>query len=331
MVNFSLLGNAYGFIIACGVALGIFLGYVAAKYRGWDTDVVFDMAILGVPLAIIGARLYYVIFDTSGTAWTFKRVIGCENGRFQLEGLAIYGGVLMLLVALFILAQIYKRKGKGPTFMQMCDLGAAFLLLGQAIGRWGNFANNEVYGNVCKNQNLPFPFAVAVGASGTKHYALFFYESMWNLAGAILIAWLIFGKRRSFPGLGFSLYMIWYGTGRAVLEGMRDSQYILTIGEKMPVSKLLSFILIGIGLAYFVYQIYKARVEGRRIPLLVRYEDWPETGYPMSYYGNPPGTKFKLFERKPKKSLFDGEKEGAGDHAEEELPDDNEIADKKEE
>lgn len=281
--------NWYGFLIAFGVAICSVLAYFISRKRGLDGDSVMDIAIWAVPLAVIGARLYYVLFDAlDGNSWTFLEILGFTDEGYKLEGLAIYGAVLFSILGIFFCSLVYKKKGKNVTFLQLLDVGAPFLILGQAIGRWGNFANQEAFGNPVTNPAFQwFPYAVYIENLKGYFQATFFYESLWNLIGFAVLLWLYIGKRRSFNGFIAAMYGIWYGLGRVIIEGLRSDSLML---GNARISQVVSIIGMAIGIVGILYIIYRARVQSRKIPIFVKYEDWPDTGLPLSAYGPKYGT-----------------------------------------
>lgn len=287
----------YGFIISMGILIGTVGAYFAAKKRGYRPDAVVDIIIAAVPLAIIGARTYYVIFDIIGgnNNWTFAEYLGFTGNGFRLEGLAIYGGVIGAILGVYILSLIYRRKEKKTgekreTFLQLCDIGAPFLILGQAIGRWGNFVNQEVYGQRILNPAYEF-FPIAVKVGNHWYQALFFYESILNLIGFGLLLWFFLGRRRSFNGFVISAYGIYYGLARLILEGFRNTDegdFILyLIPDVLPVSQVVSVLAILAGGAFIIYQIVKAKKKNVKVPILVMFDDWEMTGLPEEVYGKP--------------------------------------------
>ena len=142
--------NWYGLIIASGIVICVIGAYFTAMKRGIEGDIVIDIILFCLPLAIFGARLYYVIFDIiDGGNWDFARFFGFIDGKFVgFEGLAIYGGLIGAVIGAILLWVWRNRKSNPPekriSFTQLLDLGFTFIILGQAIGRWGNFANEEV-------------------------------------------------------------------------------------------------------------------------------------------------------------------------------------------
>ncbi len=215
----------YGLIIAIGFLLAVVYCLKKSKNFGITQDEFIDMLIYAVPMAIIGARLYYVIFSWSEFKNNFGNIIRIWDG-----GLAIYGAVIMAVITCCVFCWVRRIK---PT--AMLDLGAGGLLIGQAIGRLGNFVNVEVYGG-----ETTLPWRMTVGNSPVGHHPLFFYELLWNLVGFLLINML--SKRRKFNGELILVYCAWYGIGRGVLEGMRESTYILKIADTIAVSQLVGFL-----------------------------------------------------------------------------------------
>lgn len=246
-VAFNLFGKDvywYGVIIAVGFILAVLYGCRRAAPFGVDQDKVIDMLFFAVPAALIGARAYYVIFyldlylDDAGR-FEWGKAIAIWDG-----GLAIYGGIIAAVLA----AAIYCKVRKQP-FWSYADCGAYGFLIGQLIGRWGNFVNVEAYGGVT---DLPWRMCsakiarelLAEGQIGAEAYErildgtlgvhpTFLYESLWNLLGLVLLI-LLFRKGRKFNGQVFLCYVIWYGAGRTVIEGLRtDSLYLFGTGLRI--------------------------------------------------------------------------------------------------
>jgi prolipoprotein diacylglyceryl transferase len=229
----------YGVIIACGLLLGIWLGTYRAKKRGWSSDLLLDFILLAVPLAIIGARTYYVAFEWDYFAATPAKIFAINEG-----GLAIYGAV----IGGFLAAFIFTRAAKFP-FLKLIDLVIPSLILGQAMGRWGNFINQEAFGALVTNPNLQFfPLAVYIQSLGEWHQATFFYESFCN--SILLVITLLLGRKGVKDGTLLATYFIGYGTVRAVIEGLRtDSLYLF---GTIRVSQMLSALLVLVGIVMLV-------------------------------------------------------------------------------
>ena len=293
--------NWYGFLIGSGMVLCIILAYFMAKRRGYYSDLVFDIAICCIPCAIVGARLYYIIFDVIANPdahWSFKKIIGLEGG---LAGLAIYGGLIGACLGALIVVAMQKKKPTYDrvTFIQMADLCFTVIILGQVIGRWGNFVNQEAYGNAVTDPSLQwFPYAVKIDAAhsitGKEGWfqATFFYESFWNLIGFGLLMLFYNGNRKSFDGFTFSFYCIWYGCGRFFIEGLRTDSLWLVPGV-IRVSQVVSALIFLFGVAYVVTYICRARASGKKLLLFV-----PEENLSDEYYGYEK-TEFYLRTLKP--------------------------------
>ena len=231
----------YGVIIAMGMVLGVMLAIYRARKQGIKEDLIFDFILLALPIAIICARGYYVIFEWDSYSGDILSIFKIWKG-----GLAIYGGVIGGLVT----AILFCRHHKFPLF-RFLDLVVPSLVLGQSIGRWGNFVNQEAFGNLVANPSLQFfPYAVYIDALGEWHQATFFYESMWNLC--LLIAMLIVSRKKPKAGTLTCMYFVIYGLGRLLIEGLRtDSLYII---PGIRVSQVLSLIMIFVGvLLYLVF------------------------------------------------------------------------------
>ncbi len=226
-VAFTLFGKEiywYALIILTGFALGFLFVWRDAKKQGINTDNIYDIAFWGLIVGIISARIYYVIFDPSVIKGNFLNIFKIWEG-----GIAIYGALIGAVLSTII----YCRTKKLPT-LKIFDICAPGLLIGQAIGRWGNFINAEVYGMAT---NLPWRMTIN---GGTGVHPLFLYESLWNVLGLIIL--LSFRKYKKHHGQIFFFYSLWYAAGRLFLEGMRQTQYILyVIPNILGISQLVAF------------------------------------------------------------------------------------------
>jgi phosphatidylglycerol:prolipoprotein diacylglycerol transferase len=227
----------YGIIIASGIVAGVLVAVYNAKRKGYNSELIFDMMILALPISIIGARLYYVAFEWDFYAQNPGKIFAIWEG-----GMAIYGAIIGAFLAAFILC-----KWRKFPFLRLMDIATPGLILGQAIGRWGNFINQEAYGLPITDPGLMF-FPYGVQDGGQWFLATFFYESMWNLVGFAVMMWYF--KRAKRDGNIFAVYLIGYGAGRLWIEGVRI-QTLQFLG--MPVSQLASMIMIAIGVAWLAY------------------------------------------------------------------------------
>lgn len=242
----------YGLLIASAVLIGITLSQYLAKQRKINPDLIGDLAIWLVIGAIPAARLYYVIFQWSEYAQNPERIVAIWQG-----GIAIHGAILGGLTAALIFARIRR-----VSFWQLTDLVAPSLILGQAIGRWGNFFNSEAFGNPT---NLPWRLYIppemrpAEFANFSYFHPTFLYESLWNLIVFALLITLFFrdvqGKQRLKTGTLFLVYLVAYSLGRVWIEGLRTDSLML---GPLRMAQVVSLTGIGVGLAglawLYVYQ-----------------------------------------------------------------------------
>ncbi len=235
----------YGVIIGIGVLLGILAAARVAKATGQDPDLYWDFSLYAVIFSIIGARIYYVIFAWDQYKDNLLAVFNIRQG-----GLAIYGGVIAAFTTLFIYAKIKKQNA-----FRMADTGVVGLILGQAVGRWGNFTNREVFGEYTDNllaMRLPVEAVrssdisesiaahITEGVNYIQVHPTFLYESLWNLMIFVLL--IVYWKHKKFEGEIALLYLGGYGLGRAWIEGIRTDQLFLP-GIQVPVSQVLAIIL----------------------------------------------------------------------------------------
>jgi phosphatidylglycerol:prolipoprotein diacylglycerol transferase len=238
-VAFNLFGIAvywYAVIIVSGIVLAVWLSSREAVRVGLKEDDVIDFMLWGLPSAIIGARLYYVIFQWKEYVDNPIEIILTRNG-----GLAIYGGLIGGGLALFFFTR--HRFISTWTFL---DIAAPSVILAQGIGRWGNFMNHEAYGpatsrGFLEGLHLPKFIIDNMNIDGTYHQPTFLYESLWNVLGFIVLIFL--RKKQHFlkEGEVFLSYLIWYSFGRFFIEGMRtDSLYAF---GQIRVSQVVSLVL----------------------------------------------------------------------------------------
>ena len=241
----------YGIILAIGMLAGLLLCMKQAKRYGLTEDNVLDMILWAVPCCIVGSRIYYVIFyldlfRNADGSLDWSRVIAIWDG-----GLAIYGTVIVGILVALIYTRVKKLK-----FGAMTDLCVMGLLLGQCIGRWANFINREAFG-----AETTLPWRMRLWTSATQYievHPTFFYESLWNLIGLLLILFVV-SKGRRFDGENTCFYFLWYGLGRTWVEGLRtDSLYLFnwTIGgQPIRVSQALSLLLAVTAAVMLFYNI----------------------------------------------------------------------------
>ena len=205
--------NLYGIIIACGLLLAVLYGYRRAKQFGLREDDILDGVLWVTPFAILCARAYYCIFEWKMYASDPISVLYIWKG-----GLAIYGGVLGAAIGVIVFTKI--KRIKLGAVLDIVSLG---FLIGQSIGRWGNFFNREAFGAETESFLRMGLYNTVTGTTQYYH-PTFLYESLWNAAGFVLLHFL--SKRRRYDGQIALGYAAWYGLGRAMIEGLRvDSLY----------------------------------------------------------------------------------------------------------
>jgi len=236
----------YGLIMAVSMLLGVLLACKLAKKKKIKSDDIFLLALIVLPCAVVGARLYYCLFYDYN--YSFKELFNIRQG-----GLALYGGVVGGVLGIIIFSLIKKN---WRLIFILFDVLAPCLILGQALGRWGNFFNQEAYGNLITSSKLKwFPFAVWIENENAWFQATFFYESLWNLIGFVMLLFIY--KKQQHTGTTAAAYLVWYGLGRTWIEGLRsDSLYIGSSGIR--VSQLLSMVLVIVGIVILSINIVKS-------------------------------------------------------------------------
>ena len=237
----------YGIVIACGMMGGVLIASAIAKRSGQNPDDYYDIAIYAIIFSVLGARLYFVIFNWDYYAQDLTRILNIREG-----GLAIYGGIIAAIITVYIITRIKKMD-----FGLVADTAGPALVFGQCLGRWGNFFNREAFGGYTDNlfaMQLPVSavrnneitaelWAHAVEIEGITYiqvHPTFLYESLWNLA--IMTGMLLYWKHRKFNGEVFLLYLFGYGVGRFWIESLRTDQLMLPVLD-VPVSMVVAVIM----------------------------------------------------------------------------------------
>lgn len=253
----------YGIIIGIGMLTGIWVAQNDAKRRGQDPDIYLDFALYGIIFAIIGARLYYVIFE-----WDYYKNNLLQIFNLRAGGLAIYGGVIAGTITMIV----YTRMKK-VSFFSMADTGVLGLVTGQIIGRWGNFFNCEAFGGYTDsllamrirralvndnmlNADVLNHRIVENGVEYIQVHPTFFYESCWNLCLLLFMLW--FRRYKKYDGQMLWIYLLGYGIGRFWIESLRTDQLIL-FGTGLPVSQALSLVLILVAAGNLIWRGYQHR------------------------------------------------------------------------
>ena len=247
----------YGIIIVTGIFAGLFAASINAKRTNQNPEIYMDLLMYAVVFAIIFARLYYVVFSWDEYKNDLMKIFAFREG-----GLAIYGGIIGAVLTLYVFC-----KFKKANFWIMADTAAPGLILGQAIGRWGNFFNMEAFGGytdglfsmwlkASKVKYIPKGIGNELlnEIEGIKYLAVhptFLYESLWSIVVFIIL--MMYLKKKKFDGEIFFLYLLGYSLGRLWIEGLRTDQLILG-STGIAVSQLLALILVIISSVYIVYK-----------------------------------------------------------------------------
>lgn len=248
--NFSIA--YYGLVIACGMLIGIILVSYVARKLGQDPDLYFDLAIFGIIFGVAGARAYYVIFQWNYYKDDLLSILNLREG-----GLAIYGGIIAGCITVIVFAKVRKQ-----SIMGLLDVSCYGMVVGQVIGRWGNFFNREAFGGYTNNllaMQLPvsavrqneitqqqWDNCVTInGITYIQAHPTFLYESLWNLGLLFLLLLLLKGRR--FKGQLALTYLLGYGVGRFWIESLRTDQLLIP-GTGLPVSRVLAGTLVCISL-----------------------------------------------------------------------------------
>ena len=260
---FTLFGNNvywYGILIGLAVLLGLALAMLEAKRTGQDPDMYVDFVLYALIFAVIGARLYYVIFS-----WDFYSQNPAKIFALREGGLAIYGGIIGAVLTAVIYCKVKKKD-----FWLLADTAAPCLAFGQMLGRWGNFFNREAFGGFTDglfamryqlsqvrqgdlSQDVIDHIIQVGGVDYIQVHPTFLYESLWNLCLFLLL--VSYRPKKKFDGQIFGLYLLGYGLGRVWIEGLRTDQLLL---GGFAVSQLLSAVLIAAAVFFLIWKKRKA-------------------------------------------------------------------------
>ena len=253
----------YGIIIGIGMLAGLWIAQSDAKRRGQDPELYLDFALYAIICSIIGARLYYVIFE-----WDYYKNNLLQIFNLRAGGLAIYGGVIAGTITMIVYTRMKKI-----SFFSMADTGVLGLVTGQIIGRWGNFFNCEAFGGYTDsllamrirralvndnmlNADVLNHRIVENGVEYIQVHPTFFYESCWNLCLLLFMLW--FRRYKKYDGQMLWIYLLGYGIGRFWIESLRTDQLIL-FGTGLPVSQALSLVLILVAAGNLIWRGYQHR------------------------------------------------------------------------
>lgn len=237
----------YGVLIGFGIILAFILAYFNSKRKGLKFENLIDIFLIAFPCAIIGARVYYVIFEWSNYKHNFIDIFNIRQG-----GLAIHGGLIGAFLAAFIYTKIKKIN-----FLAYADLVAPSIILAQGIGRWGNFMNSEAHGGVVSKEFISkFPLFIQRGMfiDGEYYHPTFLYESIWDLLVCIVLVIILYKVKKGYEGIVISSYMILYSLGRFFIEGLRTDS-LMFFGFR--IAQLISFAGIILGIIFIIIIIRK--------------------------------------------------------------------------
>ena len=230
----------YGVIIALGFVLAIaYILWRGAKFKVKQDDVI-DCALVAMPLALIGCRAMYVACNWDQFKGDFGSVFKIWEG-----GIAIYGGLILAIIGVYFLCR-YKK----VNFWNFADIAILGVLIGQIVGRWGNFINGEAYGVDVEN----FFLGMSING-GVDVHPIFLYESLWNLIGFVILHF--WSRKRRFYGQIFIGYVAWYGIGRGLIEGIR-AENVLTVemfGTDIRISQAIAFISALVAIGFLAYKL----------------------------------------------------------------------------
>lgn len=246
-VAFTLFGvdvYYYGIIMALAILACLVVAIILCKVKKIDTMKPIEIFLATVPAGLLSARLFSVIFEDGLSLADFF--------NFRTGGMSIFGAIIGGAIGMLV----YKLITKQP-FLLIADIASSVLFLGQSIGRWGNYFNQEVYGQLITNPKLQFfPYAVEIG--GSWYEALFFWESVLTLIG--FVALLVVYLKTKKTGLVTGIYFLYYGIIRVILEFHRQQEFVLKLGN-LPVSALVSGLFIIVGISVIIYLIVKSKKE----------------------------------------------------------------------
>jgi phosphatidylglycerol:prolipoprotein diacylglycerol transferase len=259
----------YALFILSGIIIAIILATNEFKKKGVNIDDLFTLILIIVPSAIIGCRIYYVLFDPSGSYDSFLDVINIRNG-----GLAIHGGIIVTFALLIPLT-----RWKKTSFFLYADICATYFIIGQIAGRWGNFMNHELYGPAIESNwiinIIPEFIKKNMVVGGVVHHPTFLYEGIWNFVGFLLLLNLKNRIKGIKVGDTLGFYLIWYGLGRAaIIEPLRiqgaTNDALRFMG--LPINIIMSYGMVVLGIVYLIAKRYIWKN-------LVSYQDYHEPDF----------------------------------------------------
>lgn len=242
--------HLYSILLFIAIILGSNIAIKEAKRHGYEEDFIVNLLFLGVIVGIIGARVYYVIFNFDYYKDNLIEVFKVWNG-----GLAIHGGIIFGLITVAIVC--YKKK---INLLKILDYLVVGLIIAQAIGRWGNFFNGEAHGAITslsylESLHLPQFIIDGMYINGNYYIPTFLYESIWCLIGFVIMLLI---RRKKFMKVGYltSFYLVWYGIERVFVEGMRTDSLMLF---SLRIAQIVSILMVIIGIIIFIYSLKRCK------------------------------------------------------------------------
>ncbi len=242
----------YSIFIVIGMTIGMYLVYKEAIKEGMNENAITNLIFYTVIVSIVGARLYYVAFNWSYYSNHFLEIFEIWNGGLAIHGAIIFGGVYL----------IYYTKAHHFDTLKVLDICCVGLIIGQAIGRWGNFFNQEAYGALTTAENLKSLFIPqfiidGMNIGGAYYHPTFFYESLWNIVGFVI---LLIVRRSQYLKTGqlFGIYCMWYSLGRFFIEGMRQDSLML---GTLRMAQIVSIGMFLVGLYFFIRRLRGSRFD----------------------------------------------------------------------
>ncbi|UOB21056.1 prolipoprotein diacylglyceryl transferase [Macrococcus armenti] len=237
----------YGIIIACGILIGYIIAQKETERKHFKDDTLIDIVMWSIVSGIICARIYYVAFK-----WDYYYNHVSEIPLIMNGGIAIHGGLIGAIGMAYFLC-----RRKNISFFQLGDIAAPSIILGQAIGRWGNFMNQEAHGGevtrkFLESLHLPEFIINQMNIDGTYYHPTFLYESVWSIIGFIILLLL---RNHLKIGQTFLLYGIWYSIGRFFIEGLRTDSLMLT--SHLRIAQVISIVIMLVAAAVWIYRNYK--------------------------------------------------------------------------
>ncbi|WP_085521305.1 prolipoprotein diacylglyceryl transferase [Tuberibacillus sp. Marseille-P3662] len=238
----------YGIIIAFGALLGLLIAVKESRRRGFPQDAFVDLVLFAIPISIICARAYYVVFKWEYYSHHLSEIVAVWHG-----GIAIHGALIGAVLTAIIYCKV-----KGYSFWSLADIAAPSIILGQGIGRWGNFMNQEAHGGevsraFLENLHLPDFIVNQMFIDGAYYAPTFLYESVWDILGFVIL--VILWRVNLGRGEVFLSYIIWYSIGRFFIEGMRTDSLMLT--DTLRMAQAISIALIILAIVLWIYRRMK--------------------------------------------------------------------------